>query len=145
MEDENKRIFVHYDEYKLAKDSMYYKIRDTIDNCIVNDEFEYNHMSYQGLTFRQLFTIGDELIDELNKFTENKLNEWCIKISSNIMNSIQGIFKGLVNINKINNFTPTELADLVYTSIVYQLDDGSHSPCLLEEVSIIESFSDDTD
>jgi hypothetical protein len=27
--------------------------------------FPYNHMSYQGLTFRQLFIIGDELTDEL--------------------------------------------------------------------------------
>jgi hypothetical protein len=99
-------------------------------------------MSKFGLTPRQKLNISPVLYDELNKFTENKCVEWCDKTSFNIILGVEGFLDGLVKIKRINDFTAEEYNELIYNTIIYQLDNGEHSPSLLEDIRIINNDSD---
>jgi len=132
----NKVIFSNVDEYLLKRNKMYDNIKKTIIECVTEDTFEYEHMSYQGLTSRQRLYIIESLSNELQNFTQNKCNDWCDDISFKIILGIEGFLDGLVKINKINNFTGEEYADLIHNSIVYQLDNDKHYPCLLEHIKL---------
>ena len=57
-------------------------------------------------------------------------------MSSNIMLGISGFLDGLVKIKRINDFTSNEYATLIHNSIMYQLDNDEHYPCLLEDIKL---------
>jgi hypothetical protein len=135
-------IFKSNEDYISLRDKMYDNIKETINKCVITDKFEYEHMNYQGLTSRQNLYIFDALSDELKKFTEHKCDNWCDEISFNIMLGIRGFLDGLVKIEKINDLKAEEYAKLIHNSIMYQLDNDEHSPCLLDDIRI---FSDNSE
>jgi hypothetical protein len=137
--EQQKVIFEKDKDYILKRNIMYNNIKKIIFDCIVKDEFEYRHMSNLGLTPRQNLEISQVLHNELNKFTENKCVEWCDKTSFNIMLGIAGFLDGLIKIKRINDFTAEEYTELIYNSIIYQLDNNEHSPNLLEDILIINN------
>jgi hypothetical protein len=124
------------EDYILKRNIMYEHIKETINQWVVIDTFEYEHMSWQGLTARQRINIDSTLENELKNITNNNFNDWCSQTSQTIILCIQAFLKGLVNINKINNFTSEEYAKLIYDIIVYYIDDET-GPQLLEEVIVI--------
>ncbi len=135
-------IFKSNEDYISKRNKMYDNIKDIINECVITDKFEYEHMSYQGLTSRQDLYISVVLCDELKKFTEHKCDDWCDKISFNIMLGINGFLNGLIKIKRVTDFTAKEYAKLIHNSIMYQLDNGEHSPCLLEDIIILPDSSD---
>jgi hypothetical protein len=140
--EQQKVIFEKYEDYILKKNIMYDNIKKVIFECIVEDEVEYQYMNKFGLTPRQDLNISPVLYNELNKFTENKCIEWCDKTSFNIMLGIAGFLDSLIKIERINNFTAEEYTELIYNSIIYQLDNDEHSPNLLQDIVIINNDSD---
>ncbi len=134
--------FQNKEEYIIKRDLMYENIKKTIDEWVVTDTFEYEHMDYQGLTSRQKINIGYTLIEELKKFTNNMYNDWCDEIVFYIIHGLKGFLDGLVKINKITNFTAEELSILIYNSIIYQLDNDEHSPTILEDIVKFPEISD---
>lgn len=129
-------ISMNAEDYILKRNIMYEHIKETINQWVVIDTFEYEHMSCQGLTARQRINIDSTLENELKNITNNNFNDWCSQTSQTIILCIQAFLKGLVNINKINNFTSEEYAKLIYDIIVYYIDDET-GPQLLEEVIVI--------
>jgi hypothetical protein len=129
-------ISMNAEDYILKRNIMYEHIKETINQWVVIDTFEYEHMSWQGLTARQRINIDSTLENELKNITNNNFNDWCSQTSQTIILCIQAFLKGLVNINKINNFTSEEYAKLIYDIIVYYIDDET-GPQLLEEVIVI--------
>ena len=129
-----KVIFKNNEDYLSRRNKIYDNIKETIIKWIIKDKFEYKHMSYQGLTSRQELYIGDSLRYELKNFTEHKCDEWCDNVSFNIMLGISGFLDSLVKIERITDFTAEEYAKLIYNSIIYQLDNDKHSPCLLDDI-----------
>ena len=89
-------------------------------------------MSYDGLTSRQNIYIAECLETELTLLTNN--GEWSSKIAWEIIYGIEASFISLVEIGKINLFTADELAKMIYKNITWQLDDNTHSPCILEDI-----------
>jgi hypothetical protein len=140
--EQQKIIFEKYEDYILKKNIMYDNIKKVIFECIVEDEVEYQYMNKFGLTPRQNLNISPVLHNELNKFTENKCVEWCNKTSFNIMLGVAGFLDSLIKIERINNFTAEEYTELIYNSIIYQLDNDDHSPNLLQDIVIINNDSD---
>lgn len=131
--EQHKVIFENYDNYISKIDIMYENIKKVIFECIIEDEFEYQYMSKFGITPRQKLNILPVLHNELNKFTENKCVEWCDKTSFNIILGVEGFLDGLVKIKRINDFTAEEYNELIYNTIIYQLDN------LLEDIRIINN------
>jgi hypothetical protein len=131
--EQQKVIFEKDEDYILKRNIMYNNIKKIIFDCIVEDEFEYRHMSNLGLTPRQKLEISPVIYNELNKFTENKCVEWCDKTSIYIMLGIEGFLDGLIKIKRINDFTPEEYVELIYNTIIYQLDN------VLEDIRIINN------
>ena len=135
-------IFKSDDDYISKRDKMYDNIKETINKWVIKDKFEYEHMSYQGLTSRQHFNIEEKITHELKEFTENKCDDWCDETSFYIMLGIKGLLNGLVKIKRIADFTAEEYAKLIHNSIIYQLDNDEHSPCLLEYIRIFPDNSE---
>ena len=137
--EQQKVIFEKDEDYVLKRNIMYDNIKKIIFDCIVEDKFEYRHMSNLGLTPRQNLEISQVLHNELNNFIENKCVEWCDKTSFNIMLGVAGFLDGLIKIKRINDFTAEEYTELIYNSIIYQLGNDEHSPALLEDIVIINN------
>jgi hypothetical protein len=130
-------IFKDNNDYLSKRNKMYDNIKETIDEWVIKDKFEYEHMSYQGLTSRQEINIRETLTNELNKFTGQKYDNWCNELSFNIILGIRGFLDGLIKIERITDFTAEEYAKLIYNSIIYQLDNDEYSHCLLDNISTI--------
>ena len=135
-------IFTSAEDYISKRNKMYDNIKETIDEWVIKDKFEYEHMSYQGLTSRQQLNIEETLTHELKKFTEHKCDDWCDETSFYIMLGIRGLLDGLVKIKRITDFSAKEYAKLIHNSIMYQLDNDEHSPCLLEDIRIFPDNSE---
>ena len=120
--EQQKVIFEKDEDYVLKRNIMYDNIKKIIFDCIVEDEFEYRHMSNLGLTPRQKLEISPVLNNELNKFSDNKCIEWCDKTSIYIILGIEAFLDALIKIKRINDFTAEEYTELIYNSIIYQLD-----------------------
>ncbi len=143
MSEEYPVIFNTLSEFKNKKNEMYNKINNTINKCVIDDEFEYNYMSSYGLTPRQRIYLDNKLNTSLKEFTQNKCDDWCDTTTSNLISGIEGFLNALIKINKIKEFNAEELAEIIYNSIVYQLGDDKHSPDLLEEVVEIIDYVDE--
>jgi hypothetical protein len=55
---------------------------------------------------------------------------------------IRGLLDGLVKIKRITDYTAEEYAKLIHNSIMYQLDNDKHSPCLLDNIRIFPDNSE---
>ncbi len=55
------------------------------------------------------------------------------------MLGVAGFLDSLIKIERINNFTAEEYTELIYNSIIYQLDNDEHSPNLLQDIVIINN------
>ena len=141
MEDKPKVFFNNKKEWEDAKNTLFTEIKNIINKYVVLDEFEYEHMSYQGLTSRQYIFISGSIEQGLTILTNDK--EWSKKIAwDEIMYGINGFFNGLINSNNWKNIynllSAQDLANIIYKNIEWQLGcygDGGHYPCILEDIA----------
>ena len=139
-----KIVYSNWEEYENVQKEAYAIIKQGCDKWIIEDTFEYEHMSYQGLTSRQDLNLPYYIEKALNLITKNQNKEWSMKISSEIIYSIRGVLNQLIDAgfweNIYSEYTPNLMSKFIYDNIIWQLDDGNHIPCILDigEVIIIE-------
>lgn len=135
-------IFTSNEDYSLKRNKMYDNIKKTIDEWVIKDKFEYEHMSYQGLTTSQELNIKESLTHELKVFTQHKCDDWCEKTSFYIILGIRALLYGLVEIKRMTDLSATECANLIHNSIMYQLDNDKNYPCLLDDIATFPDISE---
>jgi hypothetical protein len=127
-------------EWETKKEEAYQLIKNGLNEWIIEDNVEYQHMSYQGLTSRQQYNIFDYIKEALNIITKENNKEWVEKISYNIIYGIEGFFNGFIETGNwdliYSQLDPETMSKLIYNNIIWQLDDGTHSPCILEDIAI---------
>ena len=130
-------LYKNYNEWIIKKETLFNNVKNTIYQCVVEDMFEYTCMHDFGLTPRQEIRIAEVLKIELTNITQDV--EWSTSIAWDIIvYGIKGFIQGFVktkNWNKIYSlFTPEEISNIIFENIKYQLDDSSHTPCILEDI-----------
>jgi hypothetical protein len=78
------------------KKEAYKIIKNGLNKWIIEDNFEYQHMSYQGLTSRQQINITYYIEQALNIITKENNKEWVEKISYDIIYGIEGFLNGFI-------------------------------------------------
>lgn len=138
--DTPKILFKNNKEWEDSKNKLYTEINLTINKYIVLDVFEYEQMSYFGLTSMQYIKIVDAIETGLTILTNN--SKWSEKIACEIIYGIDGFFNGMINSNTwnimYNILSAQDLANIVYENIHWQLDNEEHSPCILENIPIFK-------
>jgi len=123
--------YLNYNEWCDTKTNAYKVIYDGIYKFVL---YELKHTIYYGL-----YKIADCIIEALNILTKNNNPEWAIQKTWDIVYGIEGLIHGFINSglnDYICNLTPEEFTDLLYNNIEWQLDNGKHSPCILEDLAI---------
>lgn len=128
-----KILFENEDEWTSKIEDMYEKIKKSIWKSIVDydgTKFRYHLLDFSG--FGGLYETEKVMYNELNELTQHKHKQWCREIIGYIIYGINGFIIALDRSNKIDLFTREELGRVLYENIIWQLDDESHSPNLLE-------------
>lgn len=128
-------VYNNVNEWANVRETMFENIFNALIHCI-NDKFEYNQMPLYGITEKQRLYLMDILEEELYKITSNKL--WAEETTFTLIYGIQGFIQGFIKNNKwkilFNSLDATELANILFENIKWQLDDDCHIPCLLEDI-----------
>jgi hypothetical protein len=140
MEKEPTKLFNNKKEWEDEKKILYTEIYNTINKHVVLDVVQYREMTHQGLTISQILCIGGVIERGLTILTNEP--EWSKQIAWDIMYGISGFFNGLINSNNWGNIynllSAQDLANIIYKNIEWQLDDGKHSPCILEHAKYFQ-------
>lgn len=138
-----KILFTSMTDWEESKNKLYIEIQNWINKWIVLDESEYRCMSYMGITPRQIINIAGAIENGLTILTNN--NKWSSKIAWEIIYGIEGFINGLINSKnweKIYNLlSAQDLANMIYKNIEWQLDNGEHYPCILEDIRIFKCIN----
>ena len=141
-----KLKYKNEEEWQERKVQAYKIIEDGLFEWIVMDELEYECMEFQGLTLRQQSFIPGYIEKALFLLTEDK--EWSENISHGIVYGIKGFIESMIKIGVWEKVFPdlsnVGLSNMIYSNIIYQLGDNTHSPCLLEDVPVFECYSSDS-
>ena len=133
--------YSNFEEWETKKKEAYQIIKNGLNKLIIEDNFEYNHMSYQGLTRRQQNNIPYYIEQALNLITKENNKEWAENISYDITYGIEGFFNGFIKTGNwdliYSQLDPETISNLIYNNIIWQLDDGEHYPCILMDIPII--------
>lgn len=123
------------------KKEAYQIIKNGVNKWVVEDTFEYQHMSYQGLTSRQEIYIRHYIEQALNIITKENNKEWVEKISYDIVYGIDGFFNGFIETGIweliYSHLDSETISNLIYTNIIWQLGNDKHWPCILEDIAVI--------
>lgn len=99
-------------------------LREELDNTIGTDE--YGVMTYAGLTGHQESQIRQSINKSLNILTENLEEEWIDKVSSCMINIIDGFFDSLIEAEvfgllycKISSYV---IAEIFFNNIKWHLE-----------------------
>lgn len=132
--------YSNLEEYETKKREAYQIIKNGLDEWIIKDNFEYEHMSWMGLTTRQGMNIPNYISQALNLITKGNHIEWSKEVSYQIIYGIEGFIKGFIKINKwdliYSQLDSNTMAKLIYNNIIWQLDDDEHSPCILDDIAV---------
>lgn len=130
---------IDYDNWKIIKNEILINIKDSIYDIITNSEYSWmKDLHGGGLTPNQSIYLIDIIEKNLNKISKNKRKKWSKDTAFLITNSIEGFFKSLVKVGiweKIYTILePEKLADLVYFSVEYQLNENDEENCILDKL-----------
>jgi len=139
--EEPKIDFANMEDWEIKKNEAYKIIREGIDKWIIEDTFEYEHMSYQGLTSRQQINLQIYIEEALNLITKEENKEWAYRISNEIIYGIRGFLNAFIDteIWELIYFqlNPKTMSDIIYNNILWQLDDGdTHSDGILANIRL---------
>ena len=136
------KIFESNEDWNNTKNKLYDMIRKEINECIVDNEFEYKHMrNWPGICPRQRMNIRYKLQEGLELLTDNI--HWSSYESFNIIKGIEYFIQGLYDSGKWCDFYDSidaqKLADIIYNNIRYQLDDESNlNNAILENIALFK-------
>ena len=128
-------IYKDLNEWSQVRDNLYETIFNGLIKCI-NDNDEYNQMVIDGMTDNQRIFLMDLMEEEFYKISLNK--KWAEYTTFNLLYGIQGFIQGFIKNNKwriiFNALDKVELANILFENIKWQLDDDTHTPCILEDI-----------
>jgi hypothetical protein len=129
--------FERYEHWEQFKAEMYCDVHAVLEKWIIHNSFQYDHMSYQGLTFRQENALNECIYEHL--YTGTKDVEWSDKIAGRVVYSIRAMFNAMYK-TQLWTFiyqlmSPEDIVELIYEHVAWYLDDDSHYPCVLDDVA----------
>jgi hypothetical protein len=128
--------FKSYEDWERFKTEMYRDVHVVLEKMVIDNHFEYEHMSYQGLTFRQENALTECVYEHLYKGTNNR--EWSEKIANDVVYSLRTMFASLHKTQLwafiYQLLRPEDISELIYEHVRWYLDDDSHSPCVIEDL-----------
>ena len=129
--------FERYSAWDDFKTKMYQDLHAALERTITHNPHEYEHMSYQGLTFRQENAIHECVYEHLQRGTHNV--EWSDKVASDALYSVRAMFNALISTHMwmfiYELLDPPDIVELIYEHVTWYLDDDSHHPCVLHGVA----------
>ena len=132
--------YFNLEEWERKQKEAYQIIKNGLNEYIIEDNFEYHHMSYWGLTPRQKINIRYCIEQALKIITKENNKEWIGKISYDIIYGIEGFLNGFIKTGNweliYSQLDPETMSNLIYNNIIWQLDDGEHLPCILDDIAI---------
>ena len=115
-------------------------LKKGLDKWIVEDNFEYRHMAYQGMTSRQHFGIPPYIEQALNLMTKENNKEWAYNVSWDIYRGIEGFIHGFIRSGVwgviYSQLDPRTMSKMIYNNITWQLDEEGGGNSILESVPI---------
>jgi hypothetical protein len=133
------RIKYSKKEWIDKKQKMYNTLESCVWNCIISDEDnEFYNSIYNGLSSRQRNYLNDIIYKELNNLTKDKFHTWCSNLAWDIVYGIEGSIQGLIETDKINNFTEIEIANFIYKNLEWQLNSATNNYCIIDDIPIFE-------
>lgn len=124
-----KILFENRDEWLSLRNDIYIILENEISEHIIDgDILLYNFNS------NDRHHINNILFRELNKLTKYKYQGWCEITAFDIIYGIDASIQSLLYLNKSSDITSSELSIFIYKNIIWQLDDDTHSPCILEDI-----------
>lgn len=141
--EEPKVEFDNIQTWQYKKKEAFEVIKNGLNKCINQYSFEYEHMSYIGLTLEQTLAIQCYIEEALNILTKKKCEDWSWRISYEIVFGIEGFINALISTGIwdliYQNLYPQKLSKLIYSNIIWQLDDYVHSDSILYNVPTFKS------
>ena len=128
--------YSNLEEWETKKKEAYQIIKNGLNEWIVEDNLEYQHMYYWGLTPKQIINIPKYIEQALKIITKENNKEWIINISHDIINGIEGFLNafiktGIWDLIHSPELGPETMSNLIYNYIIWKLDDR-----ILENVAI---------
>ena len=126
----NRSIFYEYPKIKYSKlewetinNKAHELIKTGLKDYITDNDFEYEHMEYQGITSRQWVHLPTYINEALNLITKHKYKEWSYFNSNNIIGNISTCFNGFIaitngNLSTILDLEPESMSNLLFNIIV---------------------------
>jgi hypothetical protein len=133
------RIKYFQKEWDDKKQEMYDNLESCVWNCIISDEDnEFYNSIYSGLSSRQRNYLNDIIYKELNNLTKDQFHTWCSNLAWDIVYGIEGSIRGLIETDKINDFTEIEIANFIFRNIEWQLSSTWNNYCIIDNIPIFE-------
>lgn len=122
-----------------AKQKMYDTLESCIWKCIIYDEDnEFYNSIYDGLSARQRNYLNDIIYKELNILTKDKFHTWCTNLAWDIVYGIEGSVQGLIEIEKINDFSEEEITNFIFKNLEWQLSNTKNNYSIIDDIPIFE-------
>ena len=132
--------YSNLEEWKRTRKDAYQIIKNGLNECIIEDTYEYHYMSYLGLTPGQKINIRYYIEQALKIITKENNKEWVEKITDAIIYGIVGFLNGFIKTGNgqsiYSQLDPETMSNLIYNNIIWQLDDGEHYPSMLDSIAI---------
>ena len=105
----------------IIKKNIIQELRQKIYSLIFDSPEQFIQLRYVGLSDFYKKDIEEILFLTLNELSNFQNPEWCNIKAISITDGIDAALCGLVEIQKLNNFTREEMAEFIIKSSMYQI------------------------
>lgn len=121
-----KKLYSSYEEWYVNKENAFEIIKNGITQMVIEDNFEYEHMSYQGITTRQSTTLPYYIKEALELLTNDSV--WSENKSFEILRNINDSFQSFIELelweNIYSQIEADKMAKLIYKNIELKIGDN---------------------
>ena len=121
-----KKLYSTYEEWYVNKEKAFEIIKNGITQMVIEDNFEYEHMSYQGITTRQSTTLPYYIKEALELLTNDSV--WSENKSFEILRNINDSFQSFIELelweNIYSQIEADKMAKLIYKNIELKIGDN---------------------
>jgi hypothetical protein len=121
-----KKLYSTYEEWYVNKENAFEIIKNGITQMVIEDNFEYEHMSYQGITTRQSTTLPYYIKEALELLTNDSV--WSENKSFEILRNINDSFQSFIELelweNIYSQIEADKMAKLIYKNIELKIGDN---------------------
>ena len=121
-----KKLYSTYEEWYVNKENAFEIIKNGITQMVIEDNFEYEHMSYQGITTRQSMALPYYIKKALQLLTNDSV--WSENKSFEIFRNINDSFQSFIELelweNIYSQIEADKMAKLIYKNIELKIDDN---------------------